>query len=208
MKKIRYPPANQLTPPLNEHTLQGWWSDAVLDAFQMSDSSTYIAFILKNQVFSCQPSHTRFTFFYLTPYALSLQPVISCMPIHSNSLLYASYARTILVVHGLPPLPRFQIPNSPTSLDQSDTLFLTKPSHFTPTSCQQSVTLIKFQPTACLHTSLGYFPDLSTWPGLTWHFVTLVFPISTLRPLSPVPSFHLTINIRNFPSDSANSRAY
>jgi len=50
----------------------------------------------------CQPSHVRSTSFNLSPYPLSSQSVIPCLPIPNHSYHYVQHTRTLLVVHGLP----------------------------------------------------------------------------------------------------------
>jgi len=85
----------------------------------MSNSSTYHDYVhdpWPNQAVPCQPSLTRSMCFYLSPYYLSPQPVILCTPIPSHLYLYAPHAHIILVVHGLPPLPRSQLPDSPSTM--------------------------------------------------------------------------------------------
>jgi len=65
--------------------------------------------------FPCEPSQSRFTPFYLSPYPLSSQPVIPCMPIPSHFNVYAPHTRIIWIVDDSPPLQLSQLPNSPST---------------------------------------------------------------------------------------------
>jgi len=86
------------TQSIKDHTLvtalrQCW------TVSQWSNSSTYLNNKhdhWRNQAFSRQPSHTRSTSFYLSPYSLSPQPVIPCAPISSHSYIFVRCARIFI----------------------------------------------------------------------------------------------------------------
>jgi len=69
-----------------------------------------------NQAFSFEHFYSGSTSFYLSSYSLSPQPVIPNKLIPNHSERYTPHAHTILVIHGLPSLPRTPLPNSSTAL--------------------------------------------------------------------------------------------
>ena len=72
----------------------------------------------------------------------------------------------------------------------------------------QTTHLMELSPTPCLHTPHGYFPDSSAWPIFTWHLITFVLPMFTLRPFNSIPLLHLrSFSISNSSVSATRTRS-
>ena len=62
------------------------------------------------------------------------------------------------------------------------------PLHLLRTHLWQATHIMELSPTPCLHTPHGYFPESSALPIPTWHLITFVLPMFTLRSFNSYPS--------------------